>query len=166
MKQLRILFAVAVWSLATQGALAQNEVWVTSSGATLKAEKKATSGTVVEVAVGTKLKVLAAEDSWYRVATEAGQNGWIYRGKVADSAPEASSGGGLFGSLGGSGIQASSADTSRSIRGLSPETEIYAKETGKAPKYGKALDEVLARAPSAAQVDAFLAAGKIGEYAE
>jgi hypothetical protein len=165
-KWFRIAMLAAVLSVAAGLALAQSELWVTSSGAKLKEERRATSGTVVEVAVGAKLSVLASEGSWYWVATEAGENGWIYRGKVSATAPEAEGGGGLFGSFGGSSIDVASADTSRSIRGLSPEAEVYAEKAGTDPKYKMALDEVLAWDTSEQKVETFLAAGKIGEYGE
>jgi len=71
----------------------------------------------------------------------------------------------LFGSLTGSEISADEADTGRSIRGLSTETEEYAKKTGTPVSYQKALDRVLAMRVSEEELVVFLKKGKIGEYA-
>lgn len=149
-------------------AFAQQKLWVISSGAKLKSEPKALSQTVSEVAEGTELSVLEAADKWYRVSAPGGSEGWIYRGKVADAPPAAESGGGgggLFGSLASSRIEAGASDTSRSIRGLSPETEAYANSAGSSAEARKALDDLLAVKISDQEVEQFLQQGRIGEYA-
>ena len=74
--------------------------------------------------------------------------------------------GGLLGSLSGSDINADAADSSRSIRGLSPEAKEYAKSTGTHQQSQDALDSVILRKVKEQEIDQFLKQGKIGEYAE
>jgi len=162
------LTAICVLSLLGGNAFAQQKLWVSSSGAKLKADPKALSKTVSEVAEGTELSVLEADDKWYRVSAPDGSEGWIYRGKVADAPPAAGSGGGgggLFGSVASSRIEAGAADTSRSIRGLSPETEAYANAAGSSGEARRALDDLLAVKITDQEVELFLQQGRIGEYA-
>jgi len=144
-------------------AIAQQSVWVSSSGTSLNAEASAFSKKLAPVEKGAKLTVLEEQGKWYRVSTEKGDYGWIYRGKVSDQKPEEESGG-LFGALDG-GITADTADTSRSIRGLSPEAEEYAKATGAPEENKKALDAVLEIKISDKEIAEFLKKEKIGEYA-
>lgn len=160
-------FAVGILLLAGLAA-AQQKLWVSSAGAKLKADTRATAATVAEVPVGAELTVLDTQDKWYDVSTADGARGWIYRGKVSESPPEGSgtdSGGGLFGALTSSRIEAGAADTSRSIRGLSPETTQYAETAGTPEQVRHALDEVLELQVSETELEQFLADGHIGEYA-
>ncbi|EFK11717.1 conserved hypothetical protein [delta proteobacterium NaphS2] len=91
----------------------------------------------------------------------------MYRGKLSDTPPsnETESSDNLFSSMQSSRISADEAQTSRSIRGLSKETEQYAKQRGTPEVYKKALDEVLAIRITNNQVDLFLKSGRVGEYA-
>lgn len=146
----------------------QSTVWVSSTGATLRTDKTASASTVAELPVGTELTVLSFETPWYEVSTTSGMRGWMYRGKVSTEPPqkEEQAEGGLFSALPDSGIQSQTADTSRSIRGLSPEATAYAKETKKPVAHQKALDTVLNMMVSDADVERFLRNGRIGEYAQ
>jgi uncharacterized protein YgiM (DUF1202 family) len=164
----RLWILLGALILCSGAALAQTQLWVTSGGAKLKAARKATAPTVARVPIGAELTVLEAEGKWYRVATGAGEEGWIYRGKVSESPPaqETEGGGGLFSSVASSRIEATSADSSRSIRGLSPETEQYAKKAGTEQKYRDALDQVLELQVREAEVERFLQRGRVGEYAD
>lgn len=157
------LIFVSLLAGAGTWAMAQQNVWVSSSGTSLNAEASAFSKKVAPVDKGTRLNVLEEKDKWLKVSTDKGDNGWIYRGKVSNAKPEDDSGG-LFGSLGG-GITADSADTSRSIRGLSPEAEEYAKATGAPAENKKALDEILEMKVTEEEIAEFLKKGKIGEFA-
>ncbi|MFQ5484345.1 MAG: hypothetical protein ACE5DO_03320, partial [Desulfobacterales bacterium] len=114
---------------------------------------------------------IAFKNRGYQVAAPDGKKGWIYRGKVSSEPPKKEGGeqnplGTLIGGLTGSNIRADASDTSRSIRGLSPEAEAYADRTGTPEQYKKALDAVLSTTTSAGEIEQFLKAGKIGEYAE
>ncbi len=150
-------------------AVAQETMYVTSEGTKLKEDKKASSKTVVGLPLGAELSVMEKDDKWYRVKTSEGQKGWVYRGRVSDTPPSAEvkrEGADLFAALGGSGIKADEADTARSMRGLSKETEKYASMKETPEKYRKALDQVLAVKVTQQEVTSFLRDGKVGEYAE
>jgi len=146
---------------------AQESQWVTSEGAKLKTDHRASSKTIATLPIGTEVTVLDSEKRWRYIRTPSQQEGWIYRGRLSDSPPEKETEGteDLFGSLTGSGISADEADTGRSIRGLSKEANEYAKKTGTPVSYQKALDRVLAMRISEKELVVFLKKGKIGEYA-
>ncbi len=166
-----ILAALACTLCLALPALAQDKLFVASEGAKLKADKSASSDTVAELAVGTALSVQGQEDSWYKV-TAGGKSGWIYRGKVAATAPEPSKQGGdnLFGGAGSSNIMVSEADSARSMRGLNESEQQAAKAAGRPVRplaeYKQALDKVLAEQVAKKELEQFLKAGRIGEYAK
>lgn len=175
MKRFKEIWVIAMIIFALQGsAAAANKMWVSSANALLKADKSASSETIANLPVGAELSVVSTDQKWYRVKTQSGKEGWIYRGKISDVKPQVSASqkksdsglGGLLGSMTGSGISANSADSSRSIRGLSPEAEEYAKQTGKPQQFRDALDSVIELKTSQNEIEAFLKQGKIGEYAE
>jgi len=149
------------------------KLWVSSEGAKLKADRKSSSSTIAQLAVGTELAVHQYEKKWYRVTLPDRKTGWIYRGKVSKSPVEKKEGseeggsfGNLLGDLSGSSIRADNTDSSRSIRGLSPEATEYAKQQGTPEKYRKELDRVIAEKAAPSEVENFLKQGKIGEYQE
>ena len=167
----KILFfaaCVAMAGLFLSPAYGAESLWVASEGAKLKTERSASSGTVSELPVGTELKVLKSENRWYQVRIASGKEGWIYRGKVSDVPPqkETQETGNLFAGMQGSSISADEAQTSRSIRGLSKETEQYAKQRATPEAYQKALEEVLATRVTSKDLEVFLRNGKIAEYAQ
>jgi len=167
----QIFAAVAGTLLLATPALAQDKLYVASEGAKLKADKSASSDTVAELPVGTPLSVQGQEESWYKVSAN-GQTGWIYRGKVAATPPEASKQGGdnLFGGGGSSAIMVSEADSARSMRGLTESEQEAAKSAGRPARtmaeYKQALDGVLAEKVGKKELEGFLKAGRIGEYAK
>ena len=164
----KYFWAVVVLILMITGAvIAAEMLWVISEGAKLKMEPSASSETIETLPVGSELSVGSSEGSWYEVTTKSNKTGWIYRGKVSSTQPEGKEdkgGGGLFGALPGSSIEVSAADTSRSIRGLSPAAEEYAASAKTPDAYKKALDRVLALKVTDKEIEDFLIEGKIGEY--
>lgn len=166
----RSMVGAAVLLLVAITAVAQEKRWVSSEGTTLKAEASATSENVVDLNVGAEVTVVESGGRWLKVRTAAGKEGWVYAGRVSDTAPAAEvagDGGGLFGAgLQKSQITTAKADSARSIRGLSPEAAKYAKDRGTPEMYKKSLDVVLARKVGARELKAFLKEGKIGEYAQ
>jgi len=159
------LTAVLIFSVFP--VFAGGAMWVTSDKARLKSKPKASSTTFSTIPVGTEVSVLESKKRWYRVRTSSGEKGWVYRGKLSDTPPEKEieESDNLFSSMQSSSITADEAQTSRSIRGLSKETEQYAEQRGTPEVYKEALDQVLAIRITDKDVDAFLKAGKIGEYA-
>ena len=169
MKRRKKSFApiVALVLMLTGVVMAAEMLWVVSEGAKLKMEPSASSETIEGLPVGSELTLDSSEGSWYKVTTKSNKTGWVYRGKVSSTQPEGKEdkgGGGLFGALPGSSIEVSAADTSRSIRGLSPAAKEYAASAKTPEAYQKALDAVLARKVTEKEVEDFLIEGKIGEY--
>jgi hypothetical protein len=151
---------------------AADSIWVTSSGAKLKDEKSAASNTIAILPVGSKLEVMKLENRWYNVISSTGQTGWIYRGKVSRTAPKQSRGQGggdtlgtLLGGLTGSKIESDTPDTSRSIRALDVGKSGDNQEASDQEDAQKALDRVLTFGATEKEIEQFLEAGSIGEYA-
>jgi hypothetical protein len=147
-------------------------LYVTSEFAELKSAGSSSSTTLMELERGTALSLIGEEGRWVEVATEDSQIGWVYRGKVSEEEPKMESFdeeeglGGLLGDLSGSDIRADAADSSRSIRGLSPETQAYANAAGTPQQSRDALDGLLSRKTSDDEIKMFLQKGKVGEYAD
>ncbi|PIP40271.1 MAG: SH3 domain-containing protein [Desulfobacterales bacterium CG23_combo_of_CG06-09_8_20_14_all_51_8] len=154
-------------------AVAGATLYVSSDTAELKSESSSSSDTLAELSRGAVLTELATEGRWLKVTTKDGRTGWIYRGKVSAEEPEmedtgddGAGAGSLLGGLSGSDINADAADSSRSIRGLSPEAKEYAQATGTPKQSQDALDSVISRTVKDDAIDGFLKQGKIGEYAD
>jgi len=145
--------------------MAAEMLWVVSEGAKLKMEPSASSETIEGLPVGSELSMDSSQGSWYKVTTKSNKTGWIYRGKVSLTQPEGKKDeSSPFGVLPGSSIQVNAADTSRSIRGLSPAAKEYAASARTPEAYQKALDRVLAMRVTNKEIEDFLMEGKIGEY--
>ncbi len=166
-----IVVSILLWVSVTLGFAAET-VWVTSSGAKLKADKSASSSTLTNLPVGSKLEVVRIENRWYHVVSSSGKKGWIYRGKISRTAPEQSSGqnggdslGTLLGGLTNSKIDSDTPDTSRSIRALEADNSGDNQNTSGRNEAQKALDRVLTFRVAEKEIEQFLEAGQIGEYA-
>lgn len=164
----KIVTALALLLALAGTASAEDKRWVSSDGTTLKKEASVSSADVAPLPVGAELTLIESGGRWLRVRTADNREGWVYAGKVADAPPsaEVAAEDSLFGgTLQESQIKTAKADSARSIRGLSPETAQYAKQRGTPEAFKKELDRVLARKVSAKELQAFLKAGKVGEYA-
>jgi hypothetical protein len=159
------------WSAATAAAPATATAnrWVVGTGTALKSEAMATSADIVPLEVGAQVQVLENAGRWLKVQTAAKKVGWVFAGRLSSTPPvtEVGASDGLFAaSAQQSQIEIAKADSARSVRGLSAETESYAKERGTPQEYRKALDQILARQVSKEEVVTFMRAGKLGEYAQ
>jgi hypothetical protein len=149
-------------------ALALEKRWVSSEGTTLKKEAAISSEDLMPLPVGSELSVIESGGRWVKVKTANDTEGWVYAGRIVDAPPAAEVGGdgGLFGgTMQQSQVETAKADSARSIRGLSPETDQYATQRGTPEALKKALDKVLTRKVSKTELKTFLREGKIGEYA-
>jgi hypothetical protein len=161
--------AAGNFSTATAASPAAESRWVVGSGTALKSEAKATAADIVSLEVGAKVLVLESAGRWLKVQTVDKKSGWIFAGRLSSTPPvtEVTASEGLFSaSAQQSQIEIAQADSARSVRGLSAETESYAKERGTPQEYRQALDQILARQVSKEEVTAFMRAGKLGEYAQ
>lgn len=156
-------------ALAGTAAVAQEKRWVSSDGTTLKAGASVSSADVAPLPVGMELSVIEDSGRWIKVRAANNKEGWVYAGRVAGTPPSAEVTGesGLFGeTMQSSQIKTAKADSARSIRGLSPEVDQYARQRGTPESFKKELDRILARKVSARELKAFLRDGKLGEYAQ
>jgi len=156
-------------ALAGTASFAEEKRWVASDGTTLKSEANISSADVAPLPIGMELSVLESGGRWLKVRAANNKEGWVYAGRVAAEPPSAEVAGeaGLFGdTLQSSQIKTAKADSARSIRGLSPEVDQYARQRGTPEAFKKELDRILARKVSARELKAFLREGKLGEYAQ
>lgn len=143
--------------------------WVIGAGSALKSEAAATSDDITPLKVGDKVLVLENSGRWLKVQNAEQKTGWIFAGRLSTTPPvaEVVASDDLFASSAQqSQIEIAQADSARSIRGLSAETASYARERGTPQEYRKALDQILARKVSKAEIAAFMREGKLGEYAQ
>lgn len=164
-----LIFMSMVLLFSFTMAVAQDKLWVSSDSAKLKADKSASSETIDTLSMGDEVTVLAFEGKWYNVLDPSGIEGWIYRGKLSDSPPDEEvqkESENLFAFFPGSKIEADEANSARSIRGLSSETEQYANNRQTPAAYQMALDNVLAMSITESELEEFLKSGKIGEYSD
>lgn len=154
---------------ATAKASTAEKRWVVASGTTLKSEAVAVSADIAPLEVGAQVLLLEIAGRWLKVQSAAKEIGWVFAGRLAATPPvtEIAASDGLFAaSAQQSQIEIAQAESGRSIRGLSAETENYAKERGTPQEYRQALDQILARKIGKEEVIAFMRAGKLGEYAQ
>lgn len=169
MKKRALGGALLLLALCAGQALGAEKRWVVSEGTTLKAEQSVGAANLADLPVGAELTLMEEAGRWLKVRSAEGKQGWVYAGRVSDTAPVAEvSGGGdlLGGTMQKSQINTAKADSARSIRGLSPETAQYAKQRGTPESLKQELNKILARKVSDKEVKAFLKEGKIGEYAQ
>lgn len=153
----------------TDAAPAKESRWVTGEGTVLKAEPSAASADLAPVALGTQVTIVENAGRWLKVESPTGEKGWIFAGRLAQTPPviEVVAGNDLLSSVAqNSQIDVAKADSARSIRGLSAETDQYAKAKGTPEEYKKALNQILDRKVSKEELTAFLREGNLGEYAK
>lgn len=156
-------------SAATAASPTATSRWVIGSGTVLKSEAAATSADIAPLEVGAQVLVLENAGRWLKVQTAAKKTGWVFAGRLSSTPPvaEVAASEGLFATTAQqSQIEIAQADSARSVRGLSAETESYAKERGTPLEYRKALDRILARQVSKEEITAFMRVGKLGEYGQ
>lgn len=164
----RLIWALLLLLIPAALVWAGEKRWVNSDGTTLKAESKVAAATVATLTIGAEVSVLETAGRWQKVRAANGTEGWVYAGRLAETKPAtevAGQSGILFGTMQESNIETAKADSARSIRGLSPETEQYAKERGTPAEYRKSLDQILNYRVTKEEITAFLREGQIGEYA-
>jgi hypothetical protein len=156
-------------AVTTSPSAASEIRWVVGTGTTLKAEAVANSADILSLAVGAEVQVLENAGRWLKVQSASKERGWVFAGRLSATPPvtEVAASEGLFAAAAQqSQVEIAQADSARSVRGLSAETEGYAKERGTPPEYRKALDRILVRQVSKGEVTSFMRAGKLGEYAQ
>lgn len=140
-------------------------VYVTAKTALLRSGKTSLDAVVTNLRYGQALEVVAREDRWLQVQTDAGAKGWIFYNKVSGTKP--AGGDGELAALGQRFRKGDSSVTaSAGARGLDKASESYANRTGVTQQQRDAVDRMTAYKIPDNEIQEFLKSGRLGEYAE
>ena len=141
-------------------------LYVSAKSAQLRAGKTSLDPVVASLKIGEALEVVKRDDPWVQVKTAKGVTGWIYSGNVSGSKP---AGGDNELAAMGKGFrqtEASGVTASAGARGLDKASESYANRAGITQQHRDAVDRMTASKIPDEDIQAFLKAGRLGEYAE
>jgi len=141
-------------------------LYVIAKSAQLRSGKTSLDPVVASLKLGESLEVVARNERWLQVRTAKGVQGWIYAAHVSESKP---AGGDSELAALGKGFrrtEASGVTASAGARGLDKASENYATRAGITPQHRAAVDRMTANKIPDEDIQAFLKAGRLGEYAE
>lgn len=141
-------------------------LYVTAKSAQLRSGKTSMDPVVASPKIGEALEVVKRDDRWVQVKTAKGVTGWIYSGNVSESKP---AGGDNELAAMGKGFrqtEASGVTASAGARGLDKASESYANRVGITQQHRDAVDRMTANKIPDDDIQTFLKAGRLGEYAE
>jgi hypothetical protein len=98
--------------------------------------------------------------------TSGAKKGFVYKFKLSAKKPSSGSGSGLLAGLGGGGASAREGSSAASIRGLSPTSEKYAGRANIRPEHVAMVKHMESVRIAKPEIESFLKAGKLGEYAQ
>ena len=141
-------------------------LYVSAKSAQVRAGKTSLDPVVASLNLGETVEVVKREDRWLQVKTAKGVMGWIYDNKVSASKP--AGGDNVLADLGRSfrGTEASAVSASTGARGLDKASEGYANRSGITQQHRDAVDRMTGYKIPDDDIQAFLKAGRLGEYAE
>lgn len=154
---------ILIFSLTAVALAASVTMYVKSPTAELKSSTDLSGQVVATLNRGTKVSAGATTGNWTQVTAE-GKKGFVYKFKLSKSKP--SSGDSTLASMGGGGASAREGSTATSIRGLSPTSEKYAGRSKIDAKHVEMVKHMESQRVTQVDVESFLKAGKLGEYAE
>jgi len=140
-------------------------LYVKKSGTALNAEPSGKSATVALLDKGTAVESINTSGNFIEVKSGS-LKGWIFKFKLTNQTPKNGDGSGDFltGLLGKQEVSAQEASSSSSIRGLSPISEKYARDTGVSESDILAVKEMEGVKATPTEVAQFLKERKLGEY--
>ncbi|MEK7272495.1 MAG: SH3 domain-containing protein [Nitrospirota bacterium] len=141
-------------------------LYVSAKSAQLRSGKTSLDPVVANLKIGEALEVVKRDNRWVQVKTAKGVAGWIYSGNVSESKP--AGGDNELAAL-GKGFrrtEASGVTASAGARGLDKASESYANRVGITQQHRDAVDRMTANKIAEDDIQAFLKAGRLGEYAE
>ena len=141
-------------------------LYVSAKSAQLRSGKTSLDPVVASLKTGDALEVVKRDDRWVQVKTAKGVTGWIYSGNVSESRP--TGGDNELAAL-GKGFrrtEASGVTASAGARGLDKASESYANRVGITQQHRDAVDRMTANKIAEDDIQTFLKAGRLGEYAE
>lgn len=159
-----MIFMVTVMTM-TDAAFGET-LYVIAKSAQLRSGKTSLDPVVAGLKLGESLEVVKRDERWLQVRTAKGIQGWIYANHVSDSKP--AGGGNELAAL-GKGFrrtEASGVTASAGARGLDKASESYANRAGITQQHRDAVDRMTANKIPDDDIQAFLKAGRLGEYAE
>ncbi len=162
---LAIMVCMMTAMTMTDAALGET-LYVTAKSAQLRSGKTSLDSVVASLKLGESLDVVKREDRWLQVRTAKGVQGWIYAHHVSESKP--AGGDNELAAL-GKGFrrtEASSVTASAGARGLDKASESYANRAGITQQHRDAVDRMTANKIPDEDIQAFLKAGRLGEYAD
>ena len=141
-------------------------LYVSAKSAQLRSGKTSLDPVVASLKIGEALEVVKRDDRWVQVKTAKGVTGWIYSGNVSESKP---AGGDNELAVLGKGFrrtEASGVTASAGARGLDKASESYANRAGITQQHRDAVDRMTTNKIPDEDIQTFLKAGRLGEYAE
>ena len=143
-----LLWVTAAWA-------AGQRLTVQTQDAELRKSASYTSGVVSKLSYGETVSVLEEKGSWYRVSSGSG-TGWMHNSAFAGGRPAGMSAGGADASA-----KVSDREVSMAGKGFNPEVERAYRSTH--PEGYAKLEAMMRLNYSPGQLEAFLAAGKVGQ---
>jgi uncharacterized protein YgiM (DUF1202 family) len=123
----------------------------------IRKDPKFTSSTLATVKAGVALEKLQTQSGWVQVRTKAGVVGWVHSSAVTAKKLN------LTASDGNLQTQASAGEVALAAKGFNKQVEDKYRSAN--PKLDFAAVDALERLkPTAAQIEAFLRAGRLGEF--
>lgn len=156
------LVAAALVLLLAGSALAQT-LWVRSRYARLRAGTTSKDAVVAKLHHGEAVKVLKTQGGFARVRIAGGIEGWVSSTWLSAKAPSKRNR--RLETLGAAARNdGSKISYTAGARGLAPEAKTYATAKGNAAAAARALEQLEKVVISDDALDAFLSAGKLGDY--
>jgi hypothetical protein len=141
-------------------------MYVSARSAQVRSGKTSLDQVVAHVKLGEAVEVLKRDGRWLNVRTAQGAAGWLFENSLSASKP--AGGESDLAALGRNfrGSDATKVSASAGARGLDKASEGYANRSGITPEQRAAVDRMTAYKISDEEMQAFLKAGRLGEYAE
>lgn len=155
-KPARLTFLIATVLVVFVFLLAETVV-VKIKTTSIRRDPKFTSPAVAAIKAGDTMEKLEARDGWVKVKTKAGVVGWLHSTAVQTKKLD------LLAMDKTMKTQASAGEVALAAKGFNKQVEDKYR-TGNAAADFAAVDAMEKAKPSAAEVDAFLKQGKLGEY--
>lgn len=149
--------------LLVPGLLSAQTMYVSKDEVKVTEEKSPMSPVVDTLRLGDQVRVLEKSDRHYKIRTQSGKTGWVFKFKLSDQ--KVGGGGDLLSGLTGeTRIAAREARTGGSIRGLKETSERYAVTKQIDPASRNAVQKMEDRAISREDLLKFQREGSVGEF--
>lgn len=156
---------VALALLLVPVLLSAQTMYVSKDEVKVTEEKSPMSPVVDTLRLGDQVRVLEKIDRHYKIRTQSGKTGWVFKFKLTDQKVGGGGGGDMLSGLTGeTRIAAREARTGGSIRGLKETSERYAATKQIEPASRNAVQKMEDRAISREELLKFQREGSVGEF--